>query len=131
MTVPPVPEGLQLSERHGVLVASVTGEIDLANGPELADAVVAGATAATRGMVVDLTAVTFLDSAGVRFLDQVTARGAGRQVLVVAPAGGGVAYTLRLCGFPADRVRDGLAAAVAELRDPGDLQDPGGGTRCP
>ena len=113
-----LPE-LSLAVRDGVLVATVRGEVDLANGPEL-EAAVLGRTAddAPRGVVVDLTEVTFLDSAGVRFVDHVAAATTQRPLLVVAAAAGRARFTLRLCGFPDDLVREDLDGAVSELREP-------------
>ncbi len=46
----------------------LTGEIDLANAGEIGQAIVDRITEAGR-VLIDLTAVSFLDSAGVRLLD--------------------------------------------------------------
>ncbi len=52
--------------RHGSAeLVRLTGEIDLANAPEIGRAI-AGHTTAAGAVLIDLTEVTFLDSAGVR-----------------------------------------------------------------
>ncbi len=105
---------LQTHERRGVTVAVLTGEIDISNAADLEQRL---APAGTEGrLVVDLTTVTFLDSAGVRLLDHLAARcGNGATFRVVAPSAGPVPFTLRICGFRAELVTDDVAAAVADL----------------
>lgn len=104
------------TEVHGTaLLAVITGEIDLSNAVELESQVVeaAGELAA---LVVDLTAVTFLDSAGVRLLDHlVAARQPDPPVRVVVSAAGPVPFTLRLCGFRADLMCGNRDEALAAL----------------
>jgi anti-sigma B factor antagonist len=58
-------------------VVRVTGEVDAMTAPRLAAAVTA-AFDGDRPVVVDLTGVTFLDSAGLAALVQVTERGERR-----------------------------------------------------
>ena len=66
--------------------------------------------------MVDLTAVTFLDSSGVRLLDHlVAAREPDPLVRVVVAATGPVPFTLRLCGFRADLVAGSREEAFAAL----------------
>jgi anti-sigma B factor antagonist len=106
---------LETQERDGVLVAGLTGEIDLSNATALEERIVAAAGAEVP-LVVDLTAVTFLDSAGVRLLDHlVAARQPAPAIRVVAPAGGRVAFTLRLCGFRTELVAPDLDSGVTDL----------------
>jgi anti-sigma B factor antagonist len=110
---------VRVEERDGVVVARVFGEVDLSNAAEVEADVLAAAATSRGPFVVDLTAVTFLDSAGVRCLDHVLAeRPAGASVLVVAEERGRARFTLRLCGFPDDLLRNDLTAAVAELSPP-------------
>ncbi len=65
MTNPP-PLELRSSHVSGVLVVEAEGEIDMATAPQLA-AAVSVVDGATR-VIVDLTAVTFLDSSGLNAL---------------------------------------------------------------
>jgi anti-anti-sigma factor len=60
-------------DRH-VLIAAITGEIDLSNARELETAISADLGGAT-GLVVDLGGLTFLDAAGVHLLQRLRDRG--------------------------------------------------------
>lgn len=55
-------------------VTSATGEIDLTNAEYLRDALLAALNAGATGLVADLTAATFLDSAGVTALVRASRR---------------------------------------------------------
>ena len=71
--------------RHGWAVLSVTGDCDLASGPELRKQIHAAAADVDR-LVIDVSGVGFLDSVGLGLLV-----GAARRVdelVVVAPEGG-------------------------------------------
>ncbi|SUZ83844.1 uncharacterized protein METZ01_LOCUS36698 [marine metagenome] len=52
------------SPRDGCVVLVLIGELDLAGAPRLRQAVVAEAAAGERHVVLDLTAVDFIDSTG-------------------------------------------------------------------
>ena len=71
----------------GVVIASLTGEIDLSNATEITDALLGGVPNEALGLVIDLTDVSYLDSAGVRMLAELDHRlGWRAQALrVVAP----------------------------------------------
>jgi len=45
-------------------VVTVSGEVDLATSPELDQAIVSGIESGTQSLVIDLTAVSFMDSSG-------------------------------------------------------------------
>lgn len=79
-------------------VVELAGELDLTNAAQL-DEALAGTTAAA--VYLDLTRVTFIDSAGMRAIDR--ARGLllehGRQLLLVAPPDSRAAWTFRVAGF--------------------------------
>ena len=106
---------LVTSVHDDLLVASVTGEIDLSNAEEL-ESRLCSAAGRREGLVIDLTQVTFLDSAGVRLLDHlVAAREPDPRVRVVVGASGAVPFTLRLCGFRPELLAASREAALAEL----------------
>ncbi|MDQ1600181.1 MAG: anti-sigma factor antagonist [Actinomycetota bacterium] len=106
---------LETREQDGVLVAVLTGEVDLSNAVSLEERI--AAAAGDVPLVVDLTAVTFIDSAGVRLLDHlVAARQPGLPIRVVAPPGSRVLFTLRLCGFRTELVAPDLEGGVTDLR---------------
>jgi len=69
-------------------VARVIGEVDLSNAGEL-DRRLADAVAGAREVVVDVTAVEYLDSQGVRLFHGLAQRldDAGVDIAFVAPAG--------------------------------------------
>jgi anti-sigma B factor antagonist len=71
----------------GVVLASLTGEIDLSNATEITDALLGGVPNEALGLVIDLSNVSYLDSAGVRMLAELDHRlGWRAQALrVVAP----------------------------------------------
>ena len=60
-------------------MVTATGEIDITNAESLRDALLSALNAGARGLVVDLTAVTFLDSAGVTALVRASRRAAANE----------------------------------------------------
>lgn len=110
---------LTVQHRGAVVVAHIDGEIDISNAAEvgrsLAEAVPNGAA----GLVVDLSDVRYLDSAGVRLLFRLAERlGTGQQAFrLVVPSGAPILEVLELTGVPAvapcDLTVDDAAAAIA------------------
>ena len=103
------------SGRNAVVAAS--GEIDLTNADGLRDALLSALDAGARGLVVDMTATTFLDSAGVTALVRTSRRASATEatlrLAVTAPA---VLRVLDLVGL--DRlvgVYPSISEAVASL----------------
>jgi anti-anti-sigma factor len=100
-------------------VVSASGEIDITNAEPFRDVLLSALNAGATGLVVDLTAATFLDSAGVTALVRATRRAtatdASLRLAVAAPP---VLRVLNLVGI--DRlveVHPSLADAVASLPD--------------
>ena len=98
-------------------VVTAAGEIDLTNAESLRDSLLSALNAGALGLVVDLTATTFLDSAGVTALVRASRRTqaseATLRLAVTAPA---VLRVLNLVGI--DRmlqVHPSVADAVASL----------------
>jgi anti-sigma B factor antagonist len=60
--------GLEATEQHGVEVLAVTGEVDVSTAPRLRQQLVETATAGHERVIVDLSAVDFLDSTGLGVL---------------------------------------------------------------
>ena len=111
--------GLELDREDGdgAEVVRARGELDLTNADELSAAI----QACTAGSVVlDLSSVLFVDSAGVRAIDSEHARLArsGRSLLVVAPPASRAAWTFRVAGFSDDFVVDSLEAAAERAASP-------------
>ena len=98
------------------VLVRLAGEIDMANSPVIGQEI-AGQTAAATAVLIDLTAVSFLDSAGVRLLDTLvgTFGERGTPIRVVVPATGPARRTLLLCAFREDLLETDLAAAAAAV----------------
>lgn len=75
---------VDVSEVEGVVVARLSGDIDLADTAQVTSRVLGAVTNESRGLVVDLSAVRYLDSAGVQMLFEFArALEAGRQSMAV------------------------------------------------
>ena len=108
---------LETQVHDAVLRATVVGEIDMSNALDL-EATLLDLAAGQRGLVMDLTQVTFMDSAGVRLLDHlVEERGPDAPIRVVARPDGPVRFALRVCGFRDDLLADDVDKAMADLAD--------------
>jgi anti-anti-sigma factor len=59
---------VQVDERDGVVVARLTGEFDLSNVGDVEQTIARSVGHETRGVVVDLTGTTYLDSTGIRMI---------------------------------------------------------------
>jgi anti-sigma B factor antagonist len=111
MTVETVSDGAA-----GVRLLRAGGELDIAVAPDLVGRVpelVEGAA----GVVLDLRAVTFLDSAGIRLLDGF-ARECGRRRVgfaAVAPTRAGPRRILEIVGFGPPLIVEELSTAIESV----------------
>jgi anti-anti-sigma factor len=96
--------------REGADVISLRGELDLTNADELSAAL---RDSLATSVVLDLSRLVFVDSAGVRTIDAEHARlrQGGRTLLVVAPPASRAAWTFRIAGFSDDFVLASLEDA--------------------
>jgi anti-sigma B factor antagonist len=103
---------LEIQERGEVVVARVTGELDLAGAPGLGERIHEAVPTSARTLVVDFSRLDFIDSSGVAMLFGLARRlGSRRQELrVVARTGQPVSRVLQIVEF--DR-----AAPVHETLD--------------
>lgn len=94
----------------------VAGEIDLANAPAIGRQIVAHVTE-SGAVLIDLTAVSFLDSAGVRLLDTLVGDldDHGKAIRLVVGETGAARMTLQLCAFRDDLLATDLERAAEEL----------------
>ena len=76
-----------VQHRDGVVVLAVEGEIDIATAPVLDAAVAEALAEKPAALVIDLSAVTFLASAGVRILVQTAEQLSGRACFAVVASG--------------------------------------------
>jgi anti-sigma B factor antagonist len=109
---------LQLDDQRGVTIAAIDGEIDLSNSAELEMAISHAVGNEALGLVVDLTRVDYLDSAGVTLLFNLARRVSRRQqeFAVVVPADAHVREILSLSGATeALSLRGSLPEALAHL----------------
>lgn len=73
-----------VESRDGVTVLTVTGEVDLATAPALENAIDTALGAGPDGLAIDLTAVSFLASAGMAALVAAHQRAGKTSIAVVA-----------------------------------------------
>lgn len=59
---------VSLGRSDGIVLAEVSGEIDLSNAEDLRDEIAQWASNEDRAVIVDLTSVTYADSAGMNLL---------------------------------------------------------------
>lgn len=106
-----------LPDDGGVRVLRVSGELDVLTAPPLLDRATELADRAT-GLVLDLSAVSFFDSSGVRLVDRLSRECArsGAGLRVVAPPGSTARRVLELVGMAGAVADPDLATAVATLR---------------
>jgi anti-anti-sigma factor len=81
-----------------VVVARLSGEIDLSNAADVGDQLSAGVPNSALGLVIDLTATTYLDSSGIHLVFDLAERLTRRQqtLRVVVPAGAPIRRVLRV-----------------------------------
>ncbi|MGH2716133.1 MAG: STAS domain-containing protein [Thermoleophilaceae bacterium] len=103
---------MEIEERGEVVVARVSGELDIAGAPGMGERIHDAVPTAARALVVDLSDLDFIDSSGIAMLFGLARRlGSRRQELhVVARSGKPVARVLEIVEF--DR-----AAPVHETLD--------------
>jgi len=98
-------------------VVTAAGDVDLTNAESLRDALLSALNAGALGLVVDLTATTFLDSAGVTALVRASRRSAATEAtLRIAVTAGPVLRVLNLVGIDQlIEVYPSVSHAVASL----------------
>lgn len=89
-----------VDRRDGFVIAAMSGDIDMANTTTIEQAIARNATSDDVGVVVELSDVTYLDSAGIRLLYQLDERASDRQqqVVVVIPSNSPINRTLEAAG---------------------------------
>jgi anti-anti-sigma factor len=109
---------LEIEERGEVVVARVSGELDIAGAPGMGDRIHEAVPTSARGLVVDFTGLDFIDSSGIAMLFGLVRRlGSRRQELrVVARTGEPVARVLELVEFErAAAIHQDVDAAIADI----------------
>jgi anti-anti-sigma factor len=110
--------GIEIEERGDVVVARVTGELDIAGASRTGERIAQAVPTSALGLVVDFTDLEFIDSSGVAMLFGLarTLGGRRQRLRVVAPPGGPVARVLDIVEFDrAAPVHRDLEAALADI----------------
>jgi anti-anti-sigma factor len=106
---------LQIEEMDQVVLARLDGELDMSNASELGTAIPSQVTNEALGVVIDLTNVTYIDSAGIHILFELRGRlkDRGQETQLVMPPDAPVAAALKIVGIPpAVGVSETMDAAV-------------------
>jgi anti-anti-sigma factor len=110
--------GVHASSIDGVSILAVNGELDTFTAPRLAEAINHGLATSTTALVVDLSKLEFLASAGMSVLldGHKSAQGSGKQLYVVAD-GPATSRPMRLMGLDQElNLRSSLEAALRDAR---------------
>lgn len=110
--------GLEIEGRGEVVVARVTGELDIAGAPSTGESIHDAVPASARGLVVDMSGLDFIDSSGIAMLFGLSRRLTSRrqELRVVARDGTPVRRVLQIVEFErAAPVHDTLDEALGEL----------------
>jgi anti-anti-sigma factor len=110
-------------DRHDdVIVGVLTGEIDLSNATELEGVMTDAVPNTVRGVVLDLSGLTYMDSAGVRLLLSLAGRlrWRGQDLVLVAPPDSRCRRVLSMAGVDSQvMLETTLDAARARFQEPG------------
>jgi anti-sigma B factor antagonist len=118
---------VQFETRGRAIVAKVTGEVDLSNATQICDAVGEATPNTALGVVLDLVAVDYLDSAGIHLIYRLREdlRVRGQKLMLAIPTDSPVQDSLRLAGVTqhlpiatsVDEALVGFAPAAAPAED--------------
>jgi anti-anti-sigma factor len=91
---------VHFSIRDGALIAGIVGEVDMSNADQLGAAVADATANHLLGVVLDLTAVDHLDSAGIHLIYALreSLRMRGQELRLVVPEASPVNESMRLAG---------------------------------
>ena len=115
---------LAVGSTNGVVVATLSGEIDLSNAAQITRSVVDAVPNEAVGLVMDLSDVAYLDSAGVRMLAELERRLGWRSQAfrVVAPEGSRTRKVLSIAGLDGLLVLEtSVESASADLKGSTDV----------
>jgi anti-anti-sigma factor len=91
---------VQITLARNAVVAHVIGEIDISNAEEMGATVIGATPSEAQGVVLDLSAVEYLDSAGIYVIYGMRSRlqARGQALILVIPPRSPVRDALRLAG---------------------------------
>ena len=116
MTDDMTDQWVRFSKLGDAELVHLSAEIDMANAGDIGKAIVSRIRESGK-VLIDLTTVSFLDSAGVRLLDSLIGDlgDHGTPIRLVVGEHGAARMTLQLCAFRDDLLAPDLARAAAEL----------------
>jgi anti-anti-sigma factor len=108
---------LRLQTRDGIVYATVAGDIDMSNVQQIRDAVGRATTNQALGLVLDLTAVDYLDSAGIHLIHMLGShlQSHGQKLALVIPPDSVINDALRLAGLSWEESRVATAEEATRL----------------
>lgn len=112
--------GVEFEQRDAVVVATIEGEVDSSNAAELRLALSERLPSASSALVLDLSAVSYLDSSGIHLLFDLGRRlSARRQAMrLVVPGDAPMRRVLELCAVEAVAPMDtDLESSLARLAE--------------
>jgi anti-sigma B factor antagonist len=100
-----------------VVVAQLTGEVDISNADSLRTAITEATPNESLGLVLDLSEIDYLDSAGIQLIYQLRSdlRARGQSLRLVIPSTSPARDALRLAGV--ERHLETVETIDAALRD--------------
>jgi anti-anti-sigma factor len=108
----------EISHEAGIAIAHVRGQIDISNSAQLADAMLGAVANDSRGLVIELSEVDYLDSAGIHLIFKLARQLNRRQQglsLVVTP-GSPIEHVLLVTHVPeVVGVHESLSGAISML----------------
>jgi anti-sigma B factor antagonist len=109
---------VQFSERERVVIARLSGEIDLSNAQSIESAIVESTPNHALALILDVSGLDYLDSAGIHLIYKLREklRARGQTLRLVIPADSPANDALRLAGVPRNvDTAETLEAAIAEF----------------
>ena len=109
---------VRFSDHERVMVARLTGEIDLSNAESIENAIAEATPNHVLGVILDVSALDYLDSAGIHLIYKLREklRARGQALRLVIPADSPAHDALRLAGVPRNvDTAETLEAAIAEF----------------
>ena len=115
---------VQIIHREGAVIARVTGEIDMSNAADLRGAIIDATPNDALGVILDLSVIDYIDSAGIHLLYRLgdSLRTRGQTLRIVIPPESAASDALRLAGVKRHvdvvaEVDEGLRGLAARTSD--------------
>jgi anti-anti-sigma factor len=108
---------LTIDEQDALVIARITGELDVSLAPRMGDRIADAVSTSARGLVVDFSQLEFIDSSGVAMLFTLVRKLSSRrqELFVVAPKDEPVTRVLEIVDFDkAAPVHEDLETALAQ-----------------